>query len=654
MAWLEAIWAVTVALIFLLLPGYPAAKLIGAKGLWLHALTPAVSVSLLSFLSLVFSLTHIPWQPWITLTVAILLSFITGLIMRKSKIRLLTAPAAHKIYFSTILGILILGAVTVTLTVTGITNLENISQTFDNIFHLNLITYIGDTSIASPLEVGRLTSGGKDPAFYPAIWHALVSLVQHFSGASVALSLNAVNIALILSVFAPGTMLLTRQLGGSRIAEIFTGIIAASVPGFPIEMLIYGVLYPFFMALTFLPLLITLVLQLCGFCANERIAPVGQLSFITFAVSCGVIMAHPGSVMAAIVCSIPAVLAAFCRGFKALTPILRMRRVVLLVAYLNIVFIISYRLNVGSSWSSRASIREVLYNLLTLSPMGYSKQPVVTALLVFITIYAAIILWRKHLGYRVLKFTAPQSLQHKTLLVLSAMTGIMMILFFIAKAINNRYLRYFTQLWYGDSERLGAILCILAVPLAAVGAATLIRALPQLLTPKLRPLVGAIVGVSIIAAVLTGAEFKKTTGILHDVYALTDNSVLLTKDEMTLLKRLPNNVPENAVIAGSPWTGTSLAYAIAHRRVLLPHVFTNDSDSKIQRVRLWLNVSHVYPPACKAAADLNVKYFLDFGSQTIFDYAQISRGLRSGKTGAFELVDREGDAALYKVAECQK
>ena len=40
-------------------------------------------------------------------------------------------------------------------------------------------------------------------------------------------------------------------------------------------------------------------------------------------------------------------------------------------------------------------------------------------------------------------------------------------------------------------------------------------------------------------------------------------------------KRVAKNgdeVPEDAVIAGNPYTGTGLAYAFANRRVLMPHM----------------------------------------------------------------------------------
>ena len=56
-------------------------------------------------------------------------------------------------------------------------NSGSIIQSFDNVFHLNVVQYILDTHQASSLTVGGLTSGGGPAAFYPAGWHGYVSLV---------------------------------------------------------------------------------------------------------------------------------------------------------------------------------------------------------------------------------------------------------------------------------------------------------------------------------------------------------------------------------------------------------------------------------------------------------------------------------------------
>ncbi|MEK8228031.1 DUF6541 family protein [Oerskovia sp. M15] len=50
---------------------------------------------------------------------------------------------------------------------------ESISQTFDNVFHLNALRLIQETGDASPFNLGTISEIG----FYPAAWHSVVSLV---------------------------------------------------------------------------------------------------------------------------------------------------------------------------------------------------------------------------------------------------------------------------------------------------------------------------------------------------------------------------------------------------------------------------------------------------------------------------------------------
>lgn len=655
MAWLEAIWAVTVALIFLLLPGYPAAKLIGAKGLWLHALTPIISIAALILLSVVFGFLDIPWAPWLVLFTAIFVSILIGFILRKSGVVINPDTAASRVYLSTFISWLAFTIVTVILIVNGIKDLENFSQTFDNVFHLNAITYIIDTSKASPFEVNTLTSGGHPSKFYPATWHGLVSLVSQLGGFSVPLAINATNIAILMTVYAPGILLLTRQLGGSRVTEIFAAVIAMSLPNFPFGLLIYGVLYSYYMGVAMLPALIALVFQATGLSAGQRIATRRSLIVLILCVAGAVGATHPSAVMGAVVCAAAPVAVMAFKNFDRIPVKKKIQHLVLFIAYIAAILVASRALNPGENKSGGFSLKNAIRDLVYMGPHSeYKYLTGITLLLTFITLYAGVFIWRRKKNLSTVSFSGNLPLQHLLLLTLAGMIIILMLLYTVAKTVSEYPLKHVTDLWYGDYPRIGALITVLVIPLAAAGATVLIRLLPQVCAPKIRPFIGIAAGLAIIITTIAGAKMSFTLNELRNIYAINSKSVVITSNELALLKRLPDNVPEDAVIAGSPWTGTSLAYTFGHRQVLLPHVFVNDSDPKVQTVRRWLNVSHVYPPACKAAADLNVKYFLDFGSQTIFDYAQISRGLRSGKTGAFELVDREGAAALYKVAECQK
>ena len=82
--------------------------------------------------------------------------------------------------------------------------------------------------------------------FYPAGWHALVALVVQLSGATIPAAINAVTLVVSAVAWPLGILLLTRTLfGRSPVLAVSAGLLAASLPVFPILLMDYGVLYPY-------------------------------------------------------------------------------------------------------------------------------------------------------------------------------------------------------------------------------------------------------------------------------------------------------------------------------------------------------------------------------------------------------------------------
>ena len=139
------------------------------------------------------------------------------------------------------------------------------------------------------------------------------------------------------------------------------------------------------------------------------------------------------------------------------------------------------------------------------------------------------------------------------------------------------------------------------------------------------------------------------------VYRFDAQSKLLTPDELSLLKRLPQHVPAGAVIADNPWNGSSLAYAYADRRVLTAHLFAAE-DPEATIIDEHLKDSPESPTVCKALQSKNVQFVLDFGSGYLIDLpgSEKYRGVTDIRHApGFTLVDSQGDnAALYRISEC--
>lgn len=60
---------------------------------------------------------------------------------------------------------------------------DNISQVWDALWHANLIRFIAETGVASPIRTGELINSDNHAAhFYPDAWHALVALAEPLTG----------------------------------------------------------------------------------------------------------------------------------------------------------------------------------------------------------------------------------------------------------------------------------------------------------------------------------------------------------------------------------------------------------------------------------------------------------------------------------------
>src|SRR5690606_36663024 len=108
--------------------------------------------------------------------------------------------------------------------------------------------------------------------------------------------------------------------------------------------------------------------------------------------------------------------------------------------------------------------------------------------------------------------------------------------------------------------------------------------------------------------------------------------------EELVLEQLPDLVPENAVIAGNPWTGTALAYALSGREVLMPHVQTKlNADGVL--VMSELRWADSRPEVCEAIRAEGVTYVLDFGDLEVHNGEHEFPGIEDlSGSGAVELV----------------
>ena len=248
------------------------------------------------------------------------------------------------------------------------------------------------------------------------------------------------------------------------------------------------------------------------------------------------------------------------------------------------------------------------------------------------------------------------------LLVVAAPMAVATVLFVVASgtAAGNALREFLTNPWYNDSYRLAALLPAAGIPVAVLGAVTITDAVARVLTRarsgRVLRIAVAAVGVLAVFSVGVSPNILRTAADARGAYALDATSPLLTSDEESLLERLPETTPADAVIAGSPWTGASLAYAIGEREVLRKHVFgAIGPDEEYLDNRLSAIDSD--PHVCEVVDRLGVDYVLDFGAQNVWNNPGVGlerQGLYNlSPSEHLVLIDSEGPSArLFKIEGC--
>ncbi|KQQ95863.1 hypothetical protein ASF62_05130 [Leifsonia sp. Leaf325] len=646
--WIAAAPALLVALAWLLLPGAAVLAALGARGLLLITVAPAVSVALVGVIAIGFGRVGVEWSPLSVVIVVGILALVAWLLRRfVFRRRVASVPRIPRLavvipWAAAAVAILIQLAL-----VWG--GPDAISQTFDNGFHLNAVRYILDTGNASSLSLsGVISSGGA----YPAAWHDIVSLVAMTPGVGIPLAANMINLA-VAAVIWPGALLLVARVlfPGRLAALIAAAVLGAVLPWFPLLMLTFGVLFPFFLATALLPLALALAFSVFG--RGSDLGASVPLRIIAAAfVLLAIALAQPAVAFFAVAVSLPAFawfVVAAARGAASRGRMITIIAVsVVAVAAFAAAWIVIGRMGRFAPWGPKVGDR---FGLLETFLLFRDGQPPSFGLALFVLIGLVImVVTRRRLW-------------------LVGAWAISALLFFIAEAVGSAEIRVlFLGLFYKDPPRLAALFGVVCIVVGIVGVVKLwdlvsVRWDRRFPSRPITSVVGRIVSVALFVVVATAGQVPaldaaSTAG--RYAWGSGEWAPILSTDERTLLERLPDTTDPDAVIAGNPWTGTNLAYAIADRRVLNPHFnFSQDPDHVLLNSRL--NEIASDPEVCATAERLGVEYALDFGTYfgdaaklLNFDATAAYPGLLDLATApGFEEVDRAGPAVLYRVPDCQ-
>lgn len=679
MSWLEAIPQYFLVLLILVLPGLFLTVTMNLRGLLRAALAVPLSVAGFAASAVIFGFVGIAWNPW-TVAIAFLVvgaglwAALIPVRRRHPHPRLgqVRWGALRERMTSQSIALwcaFIVGAALIAHRLTLILETPDaISQTYDAIFHYNALQYIHDTGNASSLTLGGL-GVTAEPSFYPAAWHntaAMVATVTEFSPLVIA---NAMTFVLCALVWTLGCLYFATRLFGRHPAiTVSTGLVAACFPAFPFLLSFYGNLFPNTMSIAFLPVLLGMLTEAVGLSHDARIEARTPLWLAILLVTGATGLAHPSSVLLALLILLILLVTVWWRAVAGRRPwwviVLGALGIVVGAYALQQIWFAARATQEASSWAPHITSPGALGE--ALGPVFPNAMHVPWGL-VIVTLLGASAVLRSRVRWVV------------------GAWAVMVWMYVLVASSRDVPFRYdWTGIWYNDANRLLALIPVLAVPLAAAGCAAILtwaahklltlvdRATPgqrsrsdsgdaartspaqKLHHSRVAGALGGALAVLIGFITLQGQAMTDVVDYGRTQYGMEGPTPLLTPDEQALIERLPEEVPDDAVVLGNPVTGTSLAYAMADVQVLIPHNGLI-ADGEASTIVHHLEDLQTNPAVCPALEKHNVRYVLDFGTEQVnpFAYFNAAGSDEIGPENGFNLIDQQGpDAKLYEIVGC--
>lgn len=648
-------FAVGTALAFV--PGLLVAGAFGVRGVSLMGVAPPLSVTLVAVGATAGPIMGLAWNvvPLTVLTAVVAgLALAAGLLAR----RFGWTPSVRESQSSlkAALGAMLIGLVVAAVAlIPGWDRPDALSQTFDATFHYNAVRLAVDTGDASPFQVGTLIEPGAASSFYPGGWHAFVALVVQLGTPEIAVAANGVSLTLAGLVWPIGCVFLVRQVLGDRWAPLLiAGTLCGAFVALPTRILAFGVLFPNTLGYVLVPTALSLCLAAWGLARDDNVGRLRGWALL-LAVIPGMGIAHPNAVFALFVLALPAAAAAYLGWVRRRWRAGRTASVFVPVIIVFMSFFVIVRVLSGSpdfgrvsefDWPARMTVAQATGEVVLLAAVGGRALWILSAL---VLVGATVACRQPRIRWLVASYLLAGGL------------------YVLAAGSEDQRLAFLTGPWYNDAFRLAAMLPILGVPLAVLGIVALAEAVGRWWTDRERvrrtvrdvALAPTVVMVAIAALVLavTGTGYAALRrGYIADSYRLSDThaaSPLVTLGELQLFQQTTSLVPEDALIAGNPWTGSGLVYAIADRQVVFPHVEGTWDRPRIVIAERLRDVARD-PEVCRAVRDLKVGYALG-GGEYLWndDRATAYPGLEDlDRADGFELVATSGETRLYRMTSC--
>lgn len=643
MAGLQLTFAVVVGIALLAVPGGIVGAILRLRGLWLAAMAPITSVAIVGVTAMAASWLTVRWSVWPLLVgcaAAAGVAWVARLVLRIPRT---SSPAPSGRRWAPLAAVAS-GTVLMSLRMARVLPGPDLfAQSFDNAFHLTAARFVVDTGAASPWDVATLLRPAGDVFFYPSGWHALVAFVAEASAVPVTVASNACLIVLVCAAWPMGAVLLTRTIFGDRTPLLVAaGVLSAGFAPYPFLLIATMGTYPLVASIALLPVAIAAAVEGCGLGTGFGDHRSAAIVLVPAAAALGCV--HPSALVMLAALTVPLAIIVSVRAARRRP---HRRRLIALVAMLYVVLVLVamlvLRTQIAQSNALRSSAAQALGEV-AFSAYGAREIPIVVASVTILGVVLGFL--RRHVGDGV------------AIGLWATVAAI-----YVATTAGDEFVRLVVGgPWYVDANRIAAFTPMVAIPLAAAGAAAVWTWLTAWVRRRgrgrrlLGTTVLAVAAVAFAGAVVQSTTVRSVDGALRAVFTPTDNALAslvgVGPDERHLIERIAQTVPVDEVIANNPRDASGFIYPLTGRRLLTPYMLTVlDTDREV----FYAGIADASPtdPACEVAQRLNVRWVVQFHPNQSISGDKRFDGIKDiADSPNVQLVHKIGDSALYRITGC--
>ena len=652
MSWWQAVDETTLAVFWFFVPGTLLAWALGLRGAWRVLSAPALSVAVLAALPVLFGLLGAPWRPVTAAAGVAVLVGLVALLCRPLRRRTASVwPGFRATDAWAVAGVAVAAVAAFVAMRRGMGDPSFPPQTWDAVFHLNAVRHIVDTGDASSLDLGVVSNTVSGQGFYPGAWHSLVALT---TTESVVVASNAASLVLVAVVWPVALVALARVVVPSwPWAGLAVPVAATAYVAFPERMVTWGTLWPNALSYALVPVAIALTAVALRPAAEGSPRSVVERAPAVLAAGAALVavaLAQPSGLLAYALLATPAVVACWVssvrsyatRGRIALTAGL----LVWFVAWAGAYRVLAASVRTYDRERTSAAVDAVVQAVGDGRLGSVGTGETWSWALAILTVVGAVALFVLREGrWAVFSFAVSLAL-------------------FALAADTTLGARDLLRPWYADVVRLAGLVPIFGALLAGaglVGGAVLVGRLVARRRSADAGRATAAVAVVLVALFVVGSGWLRVDertrevagGYAAPIYGNATN-ILTSAEELDMLERLAEELPDGARILGDPFTGSALAYAVGGVDVVYTHVRGSWEPDAAYLGRHFADIE-TDPAVCEALGRLGVRYLyidpdLYFVGHAAHD---LYRGLGSElPEGDFTLVDEGGSAAVYEIDEC--